>query len=109
MPWCLLALISIDGESVKVSTRLEKGIPKGQNMPSTMLQSDREVNHMLIKLGCRYTGNTIVANEFNYNVTNQKIYDQGGVQVTSCTLCRYLWILQELHMHQLAFQNSILA
>jgi len=29
-----------------------------------------------------YTGNQIVANEFLYNVTNQIIYNQSGVQVT---------------------------
>lgn len=30
---------------------------------------------------CRYTGNTIVANEFPYNVPNQLVYNQSGVQV----------------------------
>ena len=29
----------------------------------------------------RYTGNQIVAHEFDYNVTDQLVYDQNGVQV----------------------------
>jgi hypothetical protein len=37
-------------------------------------------NHVS-QFAANYTGNQIVANEFLYNVTNQIIYNQSGVQV----------------------------
>ena len=42
-----------------------------------------KTNARLTSIISRYTGNTIVAHEFNYNVTNQLIYDNNGVQVYS--------------------------
>lgn len=36
----------------------------------------------LVGAALRYTGNTVVAHEFQYNVTDQLIYDQNGVQAS---------------------------